>query len=344
MIGSCTLPLVLRLLGVGAAALLDNHGGRIGARLAAICHRQVLRQAGQEASHICVARAVGVDELLLREGDDGILRDSAVDRHDGRIRPLRDDYHALHSGLLAVQGALLARLCARDQGEARGNERHVLRVPAFDLRPRLRLGLVAEEHVHIGQELREHRLERRHLHQERRREVQAVRRARLGGLLRRQPHGVGRHGDEEASAVDDLGFRHQLPDLGLLQVVHLVVVGRVEVRAKRPLVAVDEDGAAACRRRLVDHVGRLHAILVTGLLHLGAVGVTADAACESCGPLGLQEPLGNADGVLRGSAGNVLHVWHSHHLGKEGLGLVLREDRIVQLQAVLLKHRGIDLR
>merc|ERR1719336_2113047 len=130
--------LELWLLWVRAAAVLNDDAGGVGASLAALGDGLALREGGQEATDVGVAGAVGVNKLLLGQRSDGVLRHLAVDAHDRRVLALRDDYRAL------------PLLLPRDQREPRGDEGHVLGLPACLLRPRLSLRLVAKEEVDEG--------------------------------------------------------------------------------------------------------------------------------------------------------------------------------------------------
>mmetsp|Transcript_8347 Transcript_8347/g.26578 ORF Transcript_8347/g.26578 Transcript_8347/m.26578 type:complete len:419 (-) Transcript_8347:14-1270(-) len=316
----------------GAAAALDDHRCRVGARLAAVRHGQALHEAGEEAAHVGVAGAVRVHELLLRELQNGVLRDDALHAHDGVVAALRDHHGAgprLHGG---------------HEREPRGDELDVLRLPALRLGPGERLSLVAEEEVHVRHPVEKAVLEGRHLHEEGRREVHAVDAAVLLLLHRSELDGLLRHRHEEAGAVDDLRLLHELPVLGLLAMLGLVVVRGAQVCAQRALDAHDERGAGARGHGLVDHVVRRHAIRLAGLRQGLAVCVLAHAAHVGRGARLLQHPLRDADAVLRGAAGDVLHVGHLHHLVEEGLVLLLREDRVSALEPVLVEQLLAHLR
>merc|ERR1712187_519523 len=124
-----------------------------------------------------VPSAVGVDDLVAVQLDDRVERDLAIDRHDSGIASLRD-----HNVALPGFTALLVH---RDQREARGDELHVVCLPAARLRVRAGLGLVAEEVINVWKRLLQARAEGRHLHDEGRREVEAVNRA---GAARMRGH------------------------------------------------------------------------------------------------------------------------------------------------------------
>jgi len=255
----------------------------------------------------------------------------AIDAHDGGIAALRDDHCPLHA------------LGARNQGKPRRNELDVCGLPALGLGPSARLGLVAEEVIAIWDGLHEDRLEGRHLHQEWRRQVQAIDATIFRLLGRDCLHGVGRDSGEEACAVDDLGALDDLPIRSLLAVVRFVVVRGVQVGAQRALNASNERGASASRRLGVDHVQRIDTVGAAGLLQLLTVLVLADAAHVSSGASLLRHPLRDADGVLGGTSSNELHVGQLHHLSEKRLVLLLSQNGVSCLQAILVQHCLVDL-
>jgi hypothetical protein len=78
--------------------------------------------------------------------------------------------------------------------------------------------------------------------------------------------------------IEHLRVLHQLPHLGLLQVLDLVQVRGGEIGAKRAVVASDDNTAAACGRLVVVSVLGAHASVSGDLLEGFAVAVAADAA------------------------------------------------------------------
>jgi len=116
--------------------------------------------------------------------------------------------------------------------------------------------------------------------------------------------------EEEARRVDDLGGNEELLHLWSLEVRLFEVVGRVKARDERALRRrVDEHGADARGRFCVDLVEHGHAAGLGALLELGRVGVGADAARVRAGArdlVGGEHPRGDAHGVLRRAAGDVL--------------------------------------
>lgn len=89
-----------------------------------------------------------------------------------------------------------------------------------------------------------------------------------------------RDADSQVVATDvvDLGVLHELPDLGLLQVIKLVGVGSGKVGAHAAVVAGDDDTATARGLLLIVAVLDAEANLLDGLLQDIGVLVLADAA------------------------------------------------------------------
>jgi hypothetical protein len=88
--------------------------------------------------------------------------------------------------------------------------------------------------------------------------------------------------------VVELGLLDEGPDVGLLQVLKLVLVGSSEVSAHAAVVAGDDDTALAGGLRLVDTVLGVDTGLLTGLLEDLAVLVIANTANVDDGVVGEQ--------------------------------------------------------
>ena len=135
--------------------------------------------------------------------------------------------------------------------------------------------------------------------------------------------------------------------LGLLEVRDLVVVGGVEGGAEGALAAVDEDAAGTGRGGLVDHVVDVDALGFARLDHLVAERILADAAHVRGGLGGAEHPLRDADGVLGGAARDVLDLEVLDHVVVHRGVLLLGEDRVVELEVVLVEelrgHHGGDV-
>jgi hypothetical protein len=82
----------------------------------------------------------------------------------------------------------------------------------------------------------------------------------------------------ETTDVEELGLLHERPDVGLLQVLKLVLVGSSEMSAHAAVVASDDDTALAGGLGLVDTVLSVDAGLLAGLLQDITILVLADTA------------------------------------------------------------------
>jgi hypothetical protein len=142
----------------------------------------------------------------------------------------------------------------------------------------------------------------------------------------------------ETTNVVNLGVLDLLPDVVLLQVLQLVVVGGSKICAERAVVASDDDTAAASGGLLVVEVLGLDTSLLADVLESLAVLVLTDAANVE-DRLGGQDVLGTTGGVLRSTAGNEdgLEVL-DQVLVETHVLLGVGEDGIVGLQAILLEE------
>lgn len=139
----------------------------------------------------------------------------------------------------------------------------------------------------------------------------------------------------ETSNVVDLGILDQAPDLGLLQVIQVIVVGGTQVGAQTAVVASD-DGAAATSLLLgVNAVLDTQASGLDGLVQDGRVLVVTGTAEVDDAVRG-QDVLGTTGGVLGSTASNQLGVVVVEEILEEGDVLLLGEDGIVGLEAVLV--------
>lgn len=134
--------------------------------------------------------------------------------------------------------------------------------------------------------------------------------------------------------IVDLSTLNEAPDLGLLQVVQVVVVGGAQVGAETPVVAGDDDAAAAGGLGRLDAVLDAEAGLLDGVLEDGGVLVVADAA-EVDDAVVREDVLGAAGGVLGGAAGDELGLEVVQQVLVDALVLVLGQDGVVGLEAVL---------
>lgn len=148
------------------------------------------------------------------------------------------------------------------------------------------------------------------------------------------PAGHKLTGEVVTTDVVDVCALDEAPDLGLLQVVEAVVVGGAQVGAETPVVAGDDDAAAAGGLGGLDAVLDAEAGLLDGVLEDGGVLVVADAAQVDDAVVG-QDVLGAAGGVLGGAASDELGLEVVQQILVDGLVLVLGQDGVVGLEAVL---------
>lgn len=150
----------------------------------------------------------------------------------------------------------------------------------------------------------------------------------------------------EATNVVVISILDQAPDLGLLQVVETVVVSSAEVSAERAVVAGDDDTAAASLLLGVDAVLNAQASLLDSIVQDSRVLVITGTA-EVDDAVGGQDVLGTAGGVLGGATGNELGVVVVEKVFVEGNVLLLGEDGVVGLEAVLVEEglvaEGLDV-
>ena len=158
-----------------------------------------------------------------------------------------------------------------------------------------------------------------------------------GSLLSKRLDGWYADSQVEATNVVNLGVLDLLPDVVLLQMLDLVVVGSSEVGAHGAVVASDDNTAAAGGRLLVVEVLGLDTSICRDLLKSLTVLVLANAA-DVYDRLGLEDVRSTPGSVLGGTASNedgvvVLEqvLVQSHVL------LWVGEDGIVVLQAILFK-------
>ena len=153
-------------------------------------------------------------------------------------------------------------------------------------------------------------------------------------------------GEVEATNVVVISVLNQAPDLGLLQVVKTVVVSSTEVSAERAVVAGNDDTAAASLLLGVDAVLDAQARLLDSIVKDSRVLVITGTA-EVDDAVGGQDVLGTAGGVLGGATSNELGVVVVEKVFVEGNVLLLGEDGVVGLEAVLVEKglvaEGLDV-
>lgn len=189
--------------GESKAYLLDTHGAELVAGLDTLLEDLARDVRTEEAARKGVARAVRVDDLGVAKRVHAVaLRVLGVIRgHDGcAFGTVRDDDDAwareVRLGLRRERLGDRAEVFVREAGRAR---------------PRLGLGLVADDDVTVGDDLLE--LHAEELGDERRGEVEHEDLGRLGRLLAQLERGLAAMGQEVALYVEDLGAVNEGCDL-----------------------------------------------------------------------------------------------------------------------------------
>lgn len=141
----------------------------------------------------------------------------------------------------------------------------------------------------------------------------------------------------ETANIEDIGVLGKGPDLGLLQVVEVVVVGSAEVGAEGAVVAGDDGAAAAGGVLGVDTVLDAKASGLDGIMEGGGVLVVTNAA-EVDDAVGGKDVLGAASAVLGGTAGNQLGLVVVEEVLVERDVLLLGQDGVVGLELVLVEE------
>lgn len=181
-----------------------------------------------------------------------------------------------------------------------------------------------------------------------------------GSLLTKRDDGG--HADSQVVATDvvDLGLLDQRPDLGLLEVLNLVLVGSSKVGAHAAVVASDDNTTLTGGLSLIDTVLGVDTGLLASLLEDVTVLVLTDTTDVDNGLLrehvlitlsipilsileikrAFNTYLSTTSGVLGGTTGDQLGVAGNQVLVDTHV-LVLSEDSIIGLQTILLQESGI---
>ncbi|KAI6766529.1 hypothetical protein HG531_011751 [Fusarium graminearum] len=146
----------------------------------------------------------------------------------------------------------------------------------------------------------------------------------------------------ETTDVVDLGVLNELPDLGLLQVVKVVVVGSTEVSAQASVVTGNDGTATASLLLGIDTVLDAEASSLDGVVKDGRVlVVTSTANVDNA--VGRKDVLGASSTVLSSTASNELGIVVVEEILVERDVLLLSEDSIVRLEAVLVQKSLVTL-
>lgn len=297
--------------------------------------RLALDDTGSEAASEGVTGTVGVVDFGGVDGVDGVLLDLilTLDGNDGRLSALGDDGNALALGVLL--GKVGKSLC--DLLNIGGVEAVRLGVGGG-------LALVADHVVPVGSGSIKGLLEELADEGGGEREDEGL--VAAGSLLSELHDGGRADGEVVAADIVDLGVLDKRPNLGLLQVLEVVVVGGTELSAHGAVVASDDNTATAGADLGVDTVLDAEASLLDSIVEDGSVLVVADTA-EVDDAVGREEVLSTAGGVLGSATGDQLSIVVLEEVLEEALVLLLGEDGVVSLEAVLLEEsliaKGLDV-
>lgn len=130
---------------------------------------------------------------------------------------------------------------------------------------------------------------------------------------------------------------NQLPDLGALQMLQVVVIGSAQVSDHRAVVVGDDDSTATRRLLLVDAVLNTQTGVLYGIAQNFSVLVVANAAQED-DAVGWKQVLCAASSVLGAATGNQVGLVIVEEVLVQAEVLLFSEDGIVGLDAVLLEE------
>lgn len=168
----------------------------------------------------------------------------------------------------------------------------------------------------------------------------------LGGLLGKLHDGRRADGEVETTDIVRVGILNQAPDLGLLQVVEVIVVSSTEISAERAGLASDNDTAATGLLLGVDTVLDAQTSLLHSIVENGGVLVVTGTT-EVNDAVGGQDVLSTTSGVLGGATGDELGVVVVEEVLVERDVLLLSEDGVVGSEAVLVEKglvaEGLDV-
>jgi hypothetical protein len=154
----------------------------------------------------------------------------------------------------------------------------------------------------------------------------------------------GRRADSEVETTDvvDLSVLNELPDLGLLQMVKIIVVGSTEVSAQASVVTSDDGTATASLLLRIDTVLNSKASSLDSIVKNGRVLVVTSTT-DVDDTVGRKDVLGASSTVLSSTAGNELGIVVVEEILVERDVLLLSKDSIVGLEAVLVQKSLITL-
>lgn len=285
-----------------------------------------LDDTGGEATSEGITGTVGVVDLGGVDGVDGVLLDLilALDSDDGRLGALGDDGNALALGVLLGE-----------VGKSLGDLLDISGVEAVGLSVGGGLALVTDHVVPVRNRCIKGLLEE--LADEGGGEGEDEGLVAAGSLLGELHDGGRADGKVVATDIVDLCVLDEGPDLGLLQVLKVVVVGGTKLSAHGAVVAGNDNTATAGVDLGVDTVLDAETSLLDSIVEDGGVLVVTDTT-EVDDAVGREEVLSTAGGVLGSTTSNQLSIVVLEEVLEEALVLLLSEDGVVGLEAVLLEE------
>lgn len=136
--------------------------------------------------------------------------------------------------------------------------------------------------------------------------------------------------------VVHVGILNEAPNLRLLQVIEIIVVGGTKISAQASVVAGNDYTATTSLLLRVDTVLDAETSSLDGIVHDGRVLVITSTA-KIDNTVGGQDVLGTTGRVLGGTASNQLGIVVVEEVLVQGEVLVLGENGIVGLEAVLVE-------
>lgn len=305
--------------------LLDTKAGQPLAHVDALLDRLVLDNTSNEATGEGITGTVGVADSLGVNGVNWVrLGALALGSDDSWEGTLGDDSKSLPLGVLLWQ-----------VGQVLGDLSNVSGLETVALGVSQSLALVTDDNIPVWGALVKGLLEE--LADEWGGEGDDEGLVVLGGLLGDGLDGLGANGEVVTADVDGLGLLNQAPDLGLLQVVNLVVVGSSKVGAHAAVVSGDDDTATSGWVLSIDAVLNTETGLLVGLLESSGVLVVTDTANVDNRLLG-EDVLCATGSVLGCAASDELGIEVGEEVLVESEMLLLGENSIVLLQAILVKE------
>lgn len=146
----------------------------------------------------------------------------------------------------------------------------------------------------------------------------------------------------ETTNVVDLGVLNELPDLRLLQVVKVVVVGSTEISAQASVVTGDDGTTAASLLLRVDSVLNTETSSLDSIVEDGRVLVVAGTT-NIDNAVWRENILGTSGAVLGSTASNELGIVVVEEIFVKRDVLFLGKNSVIGLQAILVKKSLVTL-